>query len=233
MNVRQVMSVVRQRGWRVFTRPNELNIVGLRGDSTRPNAFDDHIAVFYKDANGNLASHSFPATTDPGTYWLRQPMNQQGTAILSQGQYLNAYKIGLHRGQYTALVQQGSLRVIRDYDRDAVLDFANGHEQTGHFGINIHHASSNGTTRTVDKYSAGCQVFANIDDFKQFMSLCNRHRDLYGNQFTYTLIDERAINRNSRKRFVVAGGVLTLAAIAVAVAAHRIGNDNTTDLRLN
>lgn len=221
MNVRQVMAAVRQRGWKVFTRPYELNIVGLRSDSTKPNAFDDHIAVFYTDANGNLASHIYPATTDPGTFWLRQPMNPQGTAILSQGQYLNAYRIGLHRGQYTALVQQGNVTAIRDYDRDAVLDFANGREFTGQFGINIHHAKSSGTTKTVDKYSAGCQVFANFDDFLQFMSLCGTHRQRYGNNFTYTLIDLRAVARTARKRIVV-GGLLALTAVGVVFATRQI-----------
>ena len=126
-------------------------------------------------------------------------MNPQGTAILKQGQYIGSHAIGMHRGKYLALVQQKSLTVIRDYDRNAVLDFMNGKEDTGIFGINIHHASQNGTTQTVDKYSAGCQVFANINDFNLFMQLADRHKSLYGNSFTYTLLDERALVRDVKK----------------------------------
>lgn len=221
MNARQVMAALRQRGWKVFTRPFELNIVGLRSAVTRPNSFDDLICVAYHDDSGRAVAHFFPATTDPGTYWLRQPMNPQGTAILAQGQYADAYSLGLHRGKYLALVETGGVKVIRDYDRDAVLDFANGKEESGRFGINIHHASSNGTTRTVDKYSAGCQVFADIADFNGFMGMCQRHREIYGNKFTYSLIDARAIGRNGKKRFVAVGCAFALAAIALAIAAYR------------
>jgi hypothetical protein len=126
-------------------------------------------------------------------------MNPQGTAILKAGQYIGGYMMGLHRGKYLALVQKRPVQVVRDYDRNAVLDFMNGKEDKGMFGINIHRASENGITKTVDQYSAGCQVFASATEFILFLHLCERHKTLYGNEFTYTLIDERAVNRESKK----------------------------------
>lgn len=194
-----IQTALVQKGFKIFTRPFELNIVGVRADSVKPNSFDDTINIFYKTSDGNWQFQRFPATTDPGTYWLQNPMNTEGTAIVKHGQYINSHTIGLHRGKYLALVQQNPLTVIRDYDRNAVLDFMNGKEETGVFGINIHHASQYGTTQAVDKYSAGCQVFANINDFNLFMQLADRHKSLYGNNFTYTLIDERALVRESKK----------------------------------
>lgn len=194
-----IQDALQKKGYKIFMRPFELNIVGVRSDSTKPNAFDDTIYVFYVDKEGKLVQHKFSATTDPGTYWLQNPMNPQGTAILKQGQYIGSHAMGLHRGKYMALVQQRPVTVMRDYDRNAILDFNNGREDTGLFGINIHRASETGTTKVVDHYSAGCQVFASITDFILFMSLCERHKGLYGNSFTYTLIDERAINREAKK----------------------------------
>lgn len=194
-----IQAALTTKSYTIYTRPYELNIVGIRADSTKPNSFNDTINVFYKTEDGNWQFHRFPATTDPGTYWLENPMNSQGTAIVKQGQYIGSHTIGMHRGKYLALVQQRPLTVIRDYDRNAVLDFMNGKEETGIFGINIHHASQYGITKTVDKYSAGCQVFANINDFNVLMQLANRHKNLYGNNFTYTLIDERALVRSSKK----------------------------------
>lgn len=194
-----IQSTLLQKGFRTFTRPYELNIVGIRADSVAANRFDDSLNIFYKTSNGKWQFHAFPATTDPGTYWLQNPLNPQGTAILKHGQYVNSHHIGLHRGKYLALVQQSPITVIRDYDRNATLDLMNGHEATGLFGINIHHASLNGTTKSVDKYSAGCQVFANIADFNLFMQLAGRHRQQYGNNFSYTLIDQRALVRESKK----------------------------------
>lgn len=194
-----IQATLLQKGFKTFSRPFELNIVGIRSNSTKPNSFDDTLNIYYKTSDGKWQFHQFAATTDPGTYWLMNPMNPQGTAIVKHGQYINSHRIGMHRGKYLALVQQRPLTIIRDYDRNATLDFMNGKEETGIYGINIHHASVNGTTRTVDKYSAGCQVFANINDFTLFMQLAERHKQLYGNEFTYTLIDERALVRESKK----------------------------------
>ena len=195
-----IQTVLQKKGYRIFLRPFELNIVGVRSDSTRPNTFDDTIYVFFNNSEGKLIEHRFQATTDPGTYWLKNPMNPQGTAILKEGQYINTYGLGLHRGKYMALVQKRPVTVLRDYDRNAVLDFLNGTPDTGLFGINIHRASESGTTKVVEHYSAGCQVFANATDYLLFMTLCERHKQLYGNQFTYTLIDERALSRESKKK---------------------------------
>lgn len=197
--LQQILDTLKEKNYVVYTRPGELNIVGIRTNNTTPNSFDDSLNIFYKTANGKWAFHSFPATTDPGTYWLKNLMNPQGTAIVKAGQYTGSHGIGMHRGKYLALVQKKPLTVIRDYNRNAVLDFNNGKEQTGIFGINIHRASVYGTTKTVDRHSAGCQVFSNINDFNLFMQLAERHKQLYGNSFTYTLIDERAASRESKK----------------------------------
>lgn len=197
-----IVNVMQAKGYEIYTRPYELNICGVRADSTTPNRFDDEIYVFFKNNTGLWISYVFPATTDPGTYWLKNPLSEQGTAILKQGQYRQAYQIGLHRGKYYALVQRKEVTVIRDYDRNATLDFLNGRQQTGWFGINIHRASVQGTTKTIDKYSAGCQVFSTAKDFTQFMQLCEVHKKLYGNSFTYTLIDHRAINREHNRNLV-------------------------------
>lgn len=198
----EIQSLLNRSNYKTYTRPFELNIVGIRADSIKPNAFDDSINVFYKTNDGKWQLHRFPATTDPGTYWLKNMMNSKGTAIVKEGQYIGSHGIGMHRGKYLALTQKRPLTVIRDYNRDAVLDFMNGKEETGIFGINIHHASAWGTTNTVDKYSAGCQVFANINDFNLFMQLAQRHKQLYGNDFTYTLVDERALARQQKKAAV-------------------------------
>ncbi|MDI1355760.1 MAG: hypothetical protein PSX36_12635 [bacterium] len=203
MILSKIRGILRSKGYELYTKPNELNIVGIRSTSTIPNKFDDEIHVFYKVAPLQWHYHVYTVTTDPGTFWLQNPMQPQGTAILAQGQYKGAYKIGLHQGKYKALVEAKPITVIRDYDRNAKLDFKNGKKDSGMFGINIHHASSNGITKQVDKYSAGCQVFANINEFKEFMGLCEKHQSLHGNSFTYTLIDFRAVKRQTYKRWAI------------------------------
>lgn len=200
----RIKSILKQNGYALYTEPYRLNIVGLRSESIVPNRFDDEIHVFYVKSDGSWNYHIWPATTDPGTFWLNNPVYEQGTAILAQGQYQNSYAIGKHKGLYEALVQTKPVTVIRDYDRDALLDFYNGEKQTGNFGINIHRAESTGTTKQINKYSAGCQVFQNAHDFEQFMALCEQHRRLYGNSFTYALVDFRSMRRVTIKRVVTA-----------------------------
>lgn len=204
----RIKSILRQKGFVLNTRPYELNIVGVRTRTVVPNRFDDEIHVFYKSKPFKWNYHIFKGTTDPGTYWLKNPMQPQGTAILAQGQYVNAYKIGLHQGKYKALVQAAPVTIMRDYDRNARLDFLNGIKNTGIFGINIHRAMAQGKTKIIDKFSAGCQVFQNATDFNKFMEMSEHHSSLYGNRFTYTLLDFRAMRRESIKRIVI--GTLTL-----------------------
>lgn len=200
----RIKAILKANGYVLYTEPYRLNIVGLRNDSIIPNRFDDEIHVFYAKPDGSWNYHIWPATTDPGTFWLNNPIYEKGTAILAQGQYENGYAIGKHKGLYDALVQMKPVTVIRDYDRDALLDFYNGEKQTGNFGINIHRAESSGTTKLINKYSAGCQVFQNAHDFEQFMVLCEQHRKLYGNSFTYALVDFRSMRRVTIKRVVTA-----------------------------
>lgn len=213
MVLQKLRAILKHNGFKLYTRPYELNIVGLRSASTVPNRFDDEIHVFYKVSPIKWNYHVYKATTDPGTFWLRNPMQPQGTAILAQGQYEHTYEMGLHRGQYTALVQRKPVTVIRDYDRDAMLDFYNGKKTKGLYGINVHRANRIGTTKTVDKNSAGCQVFENATAFQQFMLLCERHRRMYGNKFTYTLIDFRAVKRETYRRIAVGAGIVGLLAL--------------------
>jgi len=210
MILNKVKSILFGKGYKIFSRPYELNIVGIRAKHVNSNSFDDEIHVFYKVSALKWNYHIYKATTDPGTFWLNNPMNPQGTALLAQGQYIDAYQIGLHKGQYTALVQVKAVDVIRAYQRDALMDLNNGTVHSGIFGINIHRAMVQGSTKYVDKFSAGCQVFSNAADFAEFMALCQQHRKLYGNKFSYTLIDFRAMQREKIRRFVM--GAFTIGA---------------------
>lgn len=218
-NIRGFLKLAKAENYKVFTRPYELNIWGVRKDSTVPNKFDDNIYVFWKDEQGNWDGKVFAATTDPGTYWLKSPMKELGTAIMKQGQYIDAYALGLHKGK-PALVQVGPITVFRDYDRDAVLDFNNGREETGLFAVNIHRAGAD--SKEVGQWSAGCQVIPNEKAFLEFLALAERHKARYGNKFSYGLVDERAYLRRIMRRGVyILGAVLIVAAAYAGYQAYR------------
>lgn len=217
VKIQAVVRTLKSLNYKIFTRPFELNIVGYRSKSTIPNLFDDKIVVFWYDKNGKIDGRIYAATTDPGTFWLKNPMTPQGTAILKAGQYIDTYALDLHKGDYLALTQKKPVTVIRDYDRNAVLDFNNGKEEKGNFGINLHRAKKVGTTVSVDKNSAGCQVLANGKDFDELIALAQKHKALYGNKFTYTLIDNRAYARRMKKIIVGVGTILLAVASIYAI----------------
>ena len=187
---------MRSKNYAINESPYELNIVGVRNAQSQPNKFDDSIFVFYKDDKNNWVNKEYPATTDTGMFYLLNPISNLGAAMLKEGQYPNAYKQGLHKGQYLALVQDKPVTTYRDYDRDAKFDVFT-KETTGNYGINIHKAGAN--SQDVNNWSAGCQVFQKSADFDEFMDMTTKHRNLYSNSFTYTLIDERAIMRRKRR----------------------------------
>ena len=183
-----ILKRVEREGHAIFrTGEYNLNIIGVRNPQGRVNKFDDRLHVVYKDHRKNWVELCFPCTTDPGLYWLKNPGRAAGTAILKAGQYRSAYMIGLHRSRYTALVQRKPVTVYRDRNRDAVLDMDPSTEQQGIYGINIHHAGHD--SHRVDKWSAGCTVIGNLGDWEIFMAVIRRAADVWGERFTYTLID--------------------------------------------
>jgi len=203
--IRTLITALKGKGYVIYTKPYQLNIVGRRTSTNIPNKFDDKMFVFWKNDENDWEGKEYNITTDPATYFLQHPINDLGSALLKEGQYKDAWGIGLHKNSYEALVQYEPVVVYRDYNRDAILDFNNGKEDKGVFKINIHKAGAN--TEDIGKYSAGCQVFGNVSDFEEFMNLARKQKKLYGNKFTYTLLDERAYNRRLR-RFAVYGLVL-------------------------
>lgn len=185
-----------QIGFVIFSRGlYNLNIVGVRNPQPTPNKFDDALFVIHKetdeDDNTIWAQYRFQATTDPGFYWLKNNKRKHGTAILCHPQQCRgAYKIDVHRGKYKALCQRlKPVWVWRDGDKDEELDMT-GKMYKVNSGINIHRASQYFTSENVDRYSAGCTVIANPDDFDIFMDLCYKQiTHGMGHKFTYTIIE--------------------------------------------
>ena len=191
-------AAVLARGHRWYSQPGELNLVGIRTPGTVSGRFDDLMMTSVRHRDGRWHTWAFACTTDPGTYYLGKPLSPRGTAMLCQGQYEGAYRLGLHKGKYNALVQARPVRIVRGHDREALL-YEGGTEEQGIYGINIHRAGARGTTDEVGRYSAGCQVLANAKDFETLMELASLHTELYGPAITYTLIDMRELELEARR----------------------------------
>lgn len=173
-----------------YVYSDTINIIGIRSKSKQSNSFDDWLYLIYKDDKNKIQTRDYPITTDPGTYWLKNPQNVHGTAILVPNQYKNSHTFGLHRNSYEALKQKNPLKVWRDNNKDDILDH-DGEEHEGIFGINIHRSNPTSESTVVEKWSAGCQVFKRVKDFNEFMEICKKSGQT---EFTYTLLVEEDFN---------------------------------------
>ena len=199
----KIAEVMASKGYKYFTDDNnksyDVNIIGIRNDETKgrvTNAFDDTITISYKNEDGEWQYHEFDCTTDPGSAYMDNPiLENTGCAILKPNQYRGSHKIRLHGGKYTALGQKKDVTVYRDNDRNNNYDLDESKTDTGLFGINIHRATGragNKSTR-IDKWSAGCQVIADNDDWHEFLDICQTAREIHGNSFSYTLLNSNDI----------------------------------------
>mgnify|MGYP006919324757 CR=1 FL=1 len=188
----EIIRAMLSKSYRVFQneKGHDLNIVGIRTSDNRANTFNDWLTVFYRFQH-TWNYFAFPATTDPGTYYRKHPLNVRGTAVMQPGQYRGAYMIGRHR-RYKALQQKGPITLFRDADRNETINTIDtmGTPQSGINGINIHRADAYHASLRVGKWSAGCQVLQDPDHFAFLLALAERGREKFGNSFTYTLIEE-------------------------------------------
>ena len=198
----QIETAVKAKGYKWFEDNNnkgyDVNIVGVRNSETKgrvTNAFDDTSTIAYK-IDGEWQYHEFDCTTDPGSAYMDNPiLENTGCAILKPNQYRGSHKLRLHQGKYLALGQKKDVTVYRDNNRDGNYDLDESKTDTGLFGINIHRATARkgGKSTRVDKWSAGCQVIADNDDWHTFLDICQTAREIWGNSFSYTLLESKDI----------------------------------------
>lgn len=167
------------------------NIFGIRNKDASANTFDDLVGVITKDINTSYVTVQCAATTDPGIYYRENPMNVNGTAIVVPFFHKDCYKVGTHKGK-EAMEQIAPILYIRDNNKNKILDFLykisgfKSYKENGR--TDIHRAGLN--SKTVDNWSAGCQVIAKESDFLTFMKLV-KSTIAYGrpNVFDYALFE--------------------------------------------
>jgi hypothetical protein len=84
-------------------------------------------------------------------------------------------------------------------------------------GMRLFRESVTIVSRSVIRYSAGCQVFQRSEDFTAFILLAKQHNQRYGNSLTYTLVDLRAVSRFTLKRVVQNITILAILGLVAAI----------------
>lgn len=196
-----------------------INLIGVRNLDQKADTFNDTEFMMW-EFNGTKNIVAFPITTDPGIFYRSNPMMKSGTGILKEGFHKDLWWKSKHQGKYSALCQKTPTWVIRDFDKDADLDFISPdltkftkkeltlegyktnewydaanklvwREQYGNFGINNHRAAANGKSPRVYNWSAACQVLQN--NLRKFAGV-----DIYEYDYFMSIVDKaRLINGNS------------------------------------
>lgn len=186
----KVKNVMLLLGMKVFTRPFDMNLGGVRTSDNSADTFNDWLFMFYHDENGNLCGTVEAGTTDAGLYYRLNPIHVNGTAIIMHSvQHKGAYTYmekGGHNGQ-EAFRQTGNMKYWRDSDRDKYLEF-DGVEEEAIYNTNGHDMGTVGVK--VHNWSAGCwgSVQKVMDKFYLLAKL--QMKNGLGAKFTFTMLHE-------------------------------------------
>ena len=168
----------------------QLSVDGKPGKNT------DYALQQYNASTGKEVLKIYQNTTNPGVYWLNNPLSKLGTAVLKPNQWVDCWSLGFHQNKpdHRALVQTGKVTVYRDNNKDNYYQLNESATETGLFGINIHGSGKLAPSKQIGKWSAGCQVFSNWSNKEEVMDICDLFKSKTGNKFTYTLINEKDLS---------------------------------------
>lgn len=192
-SLHDISDVIKKKSYLWFDgMPNIVAVRNLNYNFQVTNQYDDRITIAFR-RNDKDYFFCWACTTDPGLFYMKSLINEKGAAILSPGQYVDCYRLGLHQGKYIALIQsKGKVKVYRDNNFDDKYDLNN--KDYGFFGINIHKPEKESSI--VDKNSAGCIVFKNVSDFDFFVNILMYFKKISKNSFTFTLIESTDFVKN-------------------------------------
>lgn len=133
----------------------------------------------------------YQITTVPSlAYYGKRPVNPKGTGIKMPGDTLYYLKDStLGHGTYKMMVEGEPIKVgrypigVTKFESYKPTDIF-----TENCGMQIHRSSTKGVGICVGPWSAGCQVFADYSEFKEFISKAEKET-MNANKFIYALIN--------------------------------------------
>lgn len=195
--VEKLIWFLKNKNYQIYESNFQLNLVAFRSKykvkddeaSNITNLFDEQLCVFFKNENSNWELFEYDITTVPG-YVAGKTELPANVGILVLGQYIERLRKISYLGDssYPALsFDECSIHRNDKLDRynfDAPIE-------TGNFAMTIHRSSDVNTSEQVFNYSEGAQVFKNLNQYEQFMKICQNQIDKGKTTFTYTLCSKK------------------------------------------
>jgi len=213
-NIDSILAAMRKKKdskgnyYKIVEKPYYINLVSIRTQrqgQPYSNKFKDTMYAIWKDDKGSWQSAKWAISTIPGLYKsfgkkikMKAHMKTnrpQGLGILTEGQYLNIYKLSEGNPASDSsfkkiphFISVGNQTAYRDKNWESdIITYSNlGKLDVANHGMFIHKGFGGGVN--VNNWSEGCQVFSNQKDFEQLISLSRYHVKKHGNSFNYTLL---------------------------------------------
>jgi hypothetical protein len=217
---RVILDTYEKLDYKMFTDNSKnlnLNAIGFRSNERKGGKFDDLLGFWYVDPTSDSAYITpeqiilvlFAGTTDPSRKYLLNPMTGNRTLIMKAGQYLQCYalcgpgyasqnKYGLNghgKNKILALRQIGDITYWLDTNKDEYLSIGEAGVKTftGIRQTNIHPAARYQVREWIGPYGAACQVLQVYANWLVYIDAFVRSAELWGNCFSYTLIEEHEL----------------------------------------
>ena len=171
----------------------EINLIGIRNSKDiEKDIINDYLGFFTDDE-----IFICKGTTEPSVYWTKTKgeRNKKGTFHLKTMFHENVWCVGTHKG-YQALVNDWRYCKPTKGWRDANYNFVEDGkdiEVCDYFGINFHRMHPISIVDKIGKYSSGCQVIQDPNDFKYILDTIKNTHMYKGTSkktvFNYMLFD--------------------------------------------
>lgn len=169
--------------YRISTGTQNYNIVYVEGieangtvNNDQPNYFNDRRMVIEIPDKVPVLVGNWEATTEPGTHYTINPMNNLGAARIAFGQY-KAWRVGTHWGSgsepHEALEQVSPIAVYRDKNKDFIR--TGDKLYTGDFDMNQHYGFDY-PRNDISYAGAGCLVGRTRQGHRDFMALIKQDK---------------------------------------------------------
>jgi hypothetical protein len=192
----RIIRFMMDKGYDIFDGEREQNIIYIEGvnpdgrlNSDRIDGWNDiSCLISFSNNTPYFAMKPVTATTEPGRYYIDNPLHPEGAFRIAFGQQ-RAWRVGQHGTDlHSALVQVDNIRGFRDLNKDGSR--VGDKLYVGYdMGVN-HHGSY--TTGIVGRSSAGCLVREYRSDHVKFMDLVVKDPQYIANadfMFSATVID--------------------------------------------
>jgi hypothetical protein len=180
------------------------NKLGVKKESSNQDRFVDALYFIPQGAKDEDTIIPYQITTVPSlAYYGKKPMNPAGTGIKLPGETLYYLRENeLNHGKYKMMVESEPIEVGRyEIGVDKFDTYKPSKKSKERTGMHIHRSSTKGKGVCVGPWSAGCQVFSDPEEWKDFISKAEEQSN-NGPKFLYSLVELDSIPDQKMSTFL-------------------------------